>query len=55
MKFEYQKNIVEMYNLTGLFRSGSRKTTRRICSTATWSLCSSNCRKNHSFCEQSHT
>lgn len=29
--------------LTGLGRSGSRKTTRKICSTATWSLCSSNC------------
>lgn len=29
--------------LTGVERSGSRKTTRKICSTATWSLCSSNC------------
>jgi len=28
--------------LTGQGRSGSRKTTRRICSTATWSFCSSN-------------
>lgn len=29
--------------LTGLGCSGSRKTTRKICSTATWSFCSSNC------------
>ena len=29
--------------LTGLGHSGSRKTTRKICSTATWSFCSSNC------------
>ena len=28
--------------LTGLGRSGSTKITRKICSTATWSLCSSN-------------
>ena len=31
--------------LTGLERSGSRKTTRNICSTATCSFCSSNWRK----------
>lgn len=30
-------------HLTGLGRSGSRKITRKICSTATSSFCSSNC------------
>lgn len=34
---------LEISILTGLERSGSRKTTRKICSTATWSFCSSNC------------
>nr|AFK41474.1 unknown [Medicago truncatula] len=30
------------FSKIGLGRSGSRKTTRKICSTATWSFCSSN-------------
>lgn len=39
----YGSNMVAV--LTGQGRLGSRKTTRKICSIATWSFCSSNCKR----------
>ena len=38
-----RKKKNELLRLTGLGRSASKNTTRKICSTATWSFCSSNC------------